>query len=201
MKSETNLPVQESYRPAPIVLDADYEPQVAHVPLAHYLWILRRHAWKIAGGVAATVLATLIVSLRLTPIYESTVTIDIDRRMPTNVLGQEAAEVANNDADQFLATQVKLIQSDSVLRPVVDKYPAPHVEKDALEEAVDKSADQSGSAGDPEAPADRRGRPTLTSCKSATAPPTANWPPMSPMRSRYPTWPTPIASATKPPPA
>jgi polysaccharide biosynthesis transport protein len=140
MKSETNLPVQESYRPAPIVLDADYEPQVAHVPLAHYLWILRRHAWKIAGGVAATVLATLIVSLRLTPIYESTATIDIDRRMPTNVLGQEATEVANNDADQFLATQVKLIQSDSVVRPVVDKYQLRTVEKDALEEAVDQSA-------------------------------------------------------------
>src|SRR5580698_7749949 len=126
MKSETNLPtVQESYRPAPIVLDADYEPQVAHVPLAHYLWILRRHAWKIARGVAATVLATLIISLR---------------RMPTNVFGQEATEVANNDADQFLATQVKLIQSDSVVRPVVDKYQLRTVEKDALEEAVDQSA-------------------------------------------------------------
>ena len=54
MKSE-NLPaVQESYRnAAPVaVIDAEYEPQAAHVPLAHYLWILRRHAWKIAGGVA-----------------------------------------------------------------------------------------------------------------------------------------------------
>src|SRR5580698_9622048 len=141
MKSETNLPtVQESYRPAPIVLDADYEPQVSHVPLAHYLWILRRHAWKIAGGVAATVLATLIISLRLTPIYESTATIDIDRRMPTGVLGEEATEAATNDADQFLATQVKLIQSDSVVRPVVDKYHLRDVEKDALEEAIDKSA-------------------------------------------------------------
>ncbi len=85
----------------------------------------------------ATVLATLIVSLRLTPIYESTTTIDIDRRMPTGVLGQEATEIANNDADQFLATQVKLIQSDSVLRPVVDKFHLREVEKDALEEAVD----------------------------------------------------------------
>src|SRR5580692_6943492 len=142
MKSE-NLPaVPETYRAAaPIaVIDADYEPQPAHVPLAHYLWILRRHALKIAGGALATTLATLIVSLRLTPIYESTVTIDIDRRMPTGVLGQEASEIVNNDADQFLATQVKLIQSDSVLRPVVDKFHLRDVEKDALEEAVDKSA-------------------------------------------------------------
>ncbi len=123
----------------PGVIDAEFEPQAAHVPLAHYLWILRRHAWKIAIGVAATTAAALIVSLRLTPIYESTATIDIDRRMPTGVLGQEASEIVNNDADQFLATQVKLIQSDSVLRPVVDKFHLREVEKDALEEAIDNS--------------------------------------------------------------
>ncbi len=141
MRSENNFPgVQEVFRPAPIpIIDAEYEPQVSHVPLAHYLWILRRHVWKIAGGVAATVLATLIISLRLTPIYESTATIDIDRRMPTGVLGEEATEASTNDADQFLATQVKLIQSDSVVRPVVDKFQLRDEEKDALEEAIDQS--------------------------------------------------------------
>jgi len=121
------------------LLEADYESQPTHLPLAHYLWILRRHGWKIAGFVAAAVLATLIVSLRLTPIYESTVTVDVDRQMPTGVLGQEAVQNTTNDADQFLATQVRIIQSDSVLRPVVDKFHLRQVEKDALEEAVDNS--------------------------------------------------------------
>ena len=141
-KFEPNLPaVQEPLRLAQLpLLDAEYEPQPAHVPLAHYLWILRRHGWKIAGFIAGTVLATLIVSLRLTPVYESTVTVDVDRQMPTGVLGQEAMQNATNDADQFLATQVKLIQSDSVLRPVVEKFHLRDVEKDALEEAIDKSA-------------------------------------------------------------
>jgi succinoglycan biosynthesis transport protein ExoP len=142
---EPQLPaLREPFRvpapaPAPIV-ETEYEPQPAHVPLAHYLWILRRHGWRIGGFVLASVLATLVVSLRLTPIYESTTTVDIDRQMPTGVLGQEALQNATNDADQFLATQVKLIQSDSVLRPVVDKYHLRDVEKDALEEAIDKSA-------------------------------------------------------------
>jgi succinoglycan biosynthesis transport protein ExoP len=122
------------------MIDAAYEPQAGSVPLAHYVWILRRHAWKIAGFVAGVVLATLVVSLRLTPIYESTTTVDVDRQMPTGVLGQEALQNVTNDADQFLATQVRLIESDSVLRPVVDKYRLRDVEKDALEEAVDKSA-------------------------------------------------------------
>ena len=95
--------------------------------------------WKMLGFVALVVLCTVVVSLRLTPIYESTATIDIDRRMPTGVLGEDSTQSVNNDADQFLATQVKLIQSDSVLRPVVDKFKLREVEPDALEEAVDKS--------------------------------------------------------------
>lgn len=141
---DQNLPaVQEQFRTplsAP-VLDAEYESAAAHVPLSHYLWILRRQGWKMLAFVVLVVIATLIVSLRLTPIYESTTTIDIDRRMPTGVLGEESAQVANNDADQFLATQVKLIQSDSVLRPVVDRYNIREVEPDALEEAIDASTE------------------------------------------------------------
>src|SRR6266849_1906218 len=140
-KFELNSPAApEVYRAMPPVADLDYEPQAAHVPVVHYLSILRRHAWKIAGFVAGVVLATAIVSLRLTPIYESTVTVDVDRQMPTGVLGQEAVQNTTNDADQFLATQVKLIQSDSVLRPVVAKSKQKKAEKDALEEAIDDSA-------------------------------------------------------------
>ncbi len=142
-KLENHLPaLAETFRipQAPLTLDAEFEPQPAHVPLAHYLWILRRQAWKIAVFVVATVLATWIVSLRLTPIYESTVSVDIDRQVPTGVLGEEATRSATNDADQFIATQVKLIESDSVLRPVVDKFRLREVEDGALEEAVDQSA-------------------------------------------------------------
>ena len=139
---EPNLPaVPEPYRTVtpPLIVDAEYESAPAHVPLAHYLWILRRHGWKMLGFVALVVLCTVVVSLRLTPIYESTATIDIDRRMPTGVLGEDSTQAVNNDADQFLATQVKLIQSDSVLRPVVDKFKLREVEPDALEQAVDTS--------------------------------------------------------------
>ena len=144
MKSD-NLPaVPETYRAsAPIsVIDADYEPQAAHVPLAHYLWILRRHAWKIAAGVLATTLATLIISLRLTPVYESTVH---HRHRPAACpracwARKLPKSSTTTPTTSFLATQVKLIQSDSVMRPVVDKFHLREVEKDALEEAVDKSA-------------------------------------------------------------
>jgi succinoglycan biosynthesis transport protein ExoP len=106
-------------------------PEQSSIPLAHYLWILRRHVWKIIGFVAACVAATLIVSARLTPIYESTVTVDIDRQIPPAVIGEDATRAPLNDTDQFLATQVKLIQSDSVLRPVAQRYHLLDLEKGA----------------------------------------------------------------------
>lgn len=101
----------------------DPEPQEAPpVPLSHYLWILKRHRWKIASFIIATMTATWVISSRITPIYESTTKVDIDRQTPTGVVGQEAMRTVTNDADQFLATQINLIQSDSVLRPVAMQY-------------------------------------------------------------------------------
>jgi polysaccharide biosynthesis transport protein len=97
------------------------EREEGFIPLTHYLWVLRRHRWRVLSFVAAVVIATAIVSARLTPVYESTATIDVDRRQAANVVGQEM-QTALNDSDQFLATQVRLIQSDSVLRPIVHKY-------------------------------------------------------------------------------
>jgi succinoglycan biosynthesis transport protein ExoP len=108
----------------------DVEPETQSVPLSHYLWVLRRHRWKILAFIAISVISTLIVSKRLTPIYESTASVDVDRRVPTGIMGQEAMQSTVNDADQFLATQVKLIQSDAVLRPVAGEYHLRHDEKE-----------------------------------------------------------------------
>jgi succinoglycan biosynthesis transport protein ExoP len=120
----------------------DAEPtEPSAVPLAHYLWILRRHRWKIAGFVVACVAAVVIISARLTPIYESTVTVDVDRQMPTGIIGQDSTRVPMNDSDQFLATQVKLIQSDSVLRPVAQQYHLLDFEKEASDITPQKSTE------------------------------------------------------------
>jgi capsular exopolysaccharide synthesis family protein len=117
----TNLPAVAYYPPIPV--QQEFEPEAPAVPLSHYLWILRRHRWKIVAFVAACVLATAVVSARLMPIYESTATVDVDRQAPSDVVGEDSARSATlNDADQFLATQLKLIQSDAVLRPVAEKF-------------------------------------------------------------------------------
>src|ERR1035441_9965278 len=97
------------------------EAEAPTVPLSHYLWIFRRNWWKILLFVACAVAATAVISMRLTPVFESTVPIDIDRQMPSGIIGQESTRTLTNDSDQFLATQAKLIQSDSVLRPVAQQ--------------------------------------------------------------------------------
>jgi hypothetical protein len=120
-KFDSNLPaVQETYRARRRAADSSTRSMSRKPRMFRFRTICGScggTAGRSEPSSSATVLATLVVSLRLTPIYESTTTIDIDRQMPTGVLGQEALQNATNDADQFLATQVKLIQSDSVLRP------------------------------------------------------------------------------------
>jgi len=102
----------------------DFDSETPKVPLSHYFWILRRHRWKILAFVATCVLATAIVSLRMTPIYESTATIDIDFEAPADVVGDSNNHSTSDleDPETFIATQVKLIQSDAVLRPVAEQF-------------------------------------------------------------------------------
>ncbi|MGH9720014.1 MAG: GumC family protein [Bryobacteraceae bacterium] len=148
--SDRNLPVlAESYRAAeayrmtepPRGYGMEPEPAQSAIPLSQFLWILKRHRWRILAFVAASVVATLVVSSRIQPVYESTATVDVDRQSPTGVIGQESMRSATNDADQFLTTQVRLIQSDSVLRPVVQKYRLQEVERDTDEPPTKAAAD------------------------------------------------------------
>ena len=102
----------------------DFEPAHPKVSPTHYLLVVFRQKWKILMFVATCMLATYLVCSRLTPIYEATTKVDVDRRVPVGVVGQEASQgtLAGDDADAFMATQMELIQSDSVLRPVADRF-------------------------------------------------------------------------------
>lgn len=99
------------------------EPEKPSAPPTHYLWILRRHLWKVAAFVAACMLVTFVVSARLKPVYESTATIDIDLTAPAGVVGQgSTTPTTTQDPDVFLTTQMRLIQSDAVVRPVAEQF-------------------------------------------------------------------------------
>ena len=104
-------------------LYGDMDPSQPTISASHYFLVVFRQKWRILGFVATCLLVTYLVSSRLTPIYEATARIDVDRRVPTGIIGQEATQAASiDDGDQFMATQMELIQSDAVLRPVAQKY-------------------------------------------------------------------------------
>lgn len=155
MSRQTALPVEMPTRPSynqavqvPYVAyppALDIEPQAPAVPISHYLWILRRHRWMMVAFIAACILATFIVSARLKLIYESTATIDIDVQAPSEVVGQDSTRGSTyRNPDLFLATQIKLIQSDAVLRPVAEQFrllAAPGQLKGETAEQAQKRAD------------------------------------------------------------
>jgi succinoglycan biosynthesis transport protein ExoP len=100
------------------------EPESGAVPLSHYLWVIQRQTWKILAFVVICLMATYIISARLKPIYEGVATINIDRQSPSAVVGDDAkgGSGGSQDSDQYLATQIKIIQSDAVLRPVARRF-------------------------------------------------------------------------------
>src|SRR5437588_2838263 len=123
MKPNLAAPIENARVPgSPGITAPEPEYDVAAPPFAHHLWVLRRQSWKILAFVTACELAALIVSSRITPVYESTAVVDIDRQAPSGVIGEEANRASGNDSDQFMATQIQLIEADEVLRPVAQKY-------------------------------------------------------------------------------
>ena len=104
-------------------------PRYRHSFLSHAV-VLREHWWQITLFVLAACVATLVWSRHITPMYEATALIDADRQATAGVVGQDAERsYSETDADEFLATQMKLIQSDAVLRPVAEKYDLLRVER------------------------------------------------------------------------
>src|SRR5471032_1583662 len=82
------LPVPAGVFNAPNYVEM--EPEQTNIPVSHYFWILRRQWWKILTFVTIAAVATLVVSKRLTPVYESTATVDVDRQMPSGIIGQDS---------------------------------------------------------------------------------------------------------------
>ena len=100
---------------------AQSEPEQA-LSLDHYARLLRRHIWKIAVTVIVCTCLTYYVCSRITPVYESTATIVIDKKVPSSIVGDEPAANGDSNIDQIVNTEIRTIQSDAVLRPVAEEY-------------------------------------------------------------------------------
>ena len=94
----------------------------AGVSLRYFGKRIRRYTWTIAGVIAAALVGTYCLTSLLTPLYESTVTLKVERRSNNGYIGVQALMPPAGDSDQLMNTQLDLIQSDSVLRPATEQF-------------------------------------------------------------------------------
>lgn len=122
-------PIARSPKPAAQLAPTPSPPRGesshADLPFAHYSWLLRAHSLRMACFVILVVMATALVSARLTPLYESSATLYIDGGAAKNLVGQDSQSATVSqigEAETFLASQIRLMQSDAVVRPLAEKY-------------------------------------------------------------------------------
>src|SRR4051794_38983645 len=101
----------------------------AGVSLRYFGKRIRRYTWTIATVIAAALAGTYLVTSLIQPLYESTVTLKIERRSNNGYIGVQALMPPAGDSDQLMNTQLDLVQSDSVLRPATEKFHLLELEK------------------------------------------------------------------------
>lgn len=91
--------------------------------VAKYLRMLLKHRFIIIGIVAAALVVGLATSLLTTPVYATSIVIQIDRE-ETRVLGSDSESMQSPSliqAEEFFQTQYGLLRSRSLAERVVDK--------------------------------------------------------------------------------
>lgn len=86
--------------------------------LGDYLDSIYRRKWWIFAVVMLATGGAFGLSRMMPRLYESTATLDVDRLTPNAVVGPQNLTQVAPDMDQFVATHVRMLQSDAVLRPV-----------------------------------------------------------------------------------
>ncbi len=117
-----NAPEESNYYPAAAAMEE------AAVPLTHYLWVLRRHRWRIIGGVFAVVTAVLLYTLQLTPQYESVALVEIENQVQMFEVGTPAFRVDFRNFESVMNTQLELMDSSGIAQQVIrqlqlDRHP------------------------------------------------------------------------------
>src|SRR5690349_1240480 len=80
------------------------------INLLHYLHVLLKWKWVIAGSAALAVLVGLVATLLTTPMYQASATIQIDREA-MKIMGNEGVQPREAGGDEFFQTQYGLLRS------------------------------------------------------------------------------------------
>src|SRR5215468_12191130 len=97
-----------------------HQPAVPSIHLRDYWNVIVTRRWTIAAVLLTTVLVTMIVTLRMRPIYLAEATVQIDRENQ-NVLSFKDVYQVEAQTDDTLQTQYKVLSSRALARRVVEQ--------------------------------------------------------------------------------
>ena len=119
-KSSLQTPVRMPLTPQLLDVTA---PAGEGMGLSDLLRILYRHRFKLLAFIATGVAAAVVLQLIIPKLYEATATVKIDRHQIAVSTGVDTPTGPSaDDMDQIITTAIELAQSDTVLRPVAEKY-------------------------------------------------------------------------------
>ncbi len=110
--SRSQAPSTEVYEPVP-----DFEDSA---DLRDYLEVVFRRRWLVLTFLSAVFAAVLIVSLVMKPVYKAGGRLELSIQAP-KVTKFEDMVASQMQTREFMQTQVKLLQSESLARRVIDK--------------------------------------------------------------------------------
>jgi uncharacterized protein involved in exopolysaccharide biosynthesis len=96
------------------------DPAEFQRPLTFYAEIVRRH-WEMIAVLSIGLTAVVALACALSPaINVGSALIAIDRQAVPETVGSD--HLMTTGDDQFMATQQSLLQADTILRPVAERY-------------------------------------------------------------------------------
>jgi succinoglycan biosynthesis transport protein ExoP len=111
---------------------ADLLPADARALLARLGKVLYKQRWKLIHFLAIAIILALTLQFVFPRLYSATAVLRLDRHSAAGGAGQEAQIAAVYDMDTVMTTDMELVQSDPVLRPVAEKYRLIDYEKQSV---------------------------------------------------------------------
>lgn len=128
-QKQAPVPAPVSAAPPPSTEFRDSVPDFDDsADLRDYIDVVLRHKWLILTVVAVVFVTTLIVSLAMKPIFKATGRLELSIRTPKVTKFEELA-ATQMQTMEFIQTQVKKLQSDSLASRVIEKM---HLEENPV---------------------------------------------------------------------
>jgi succinoglycan biosynthesis transport protein ExoP len=102
-------------------LSADGTASPGYDSLQDYWYILLRYRKTLLGFILGGLAAAIAISLIQTPIYRVRTSLDIQGGASTELKGANESSDSYTTPESYVETQVKLLQSESLLEDVIDK--------------------------------------------------------------------------------